>query len=160
MSMQINNHCLSRIKMLKKVAMYLRLSRYLMESIACTSRKNLLHDFPPIKSAFINSKCSIEQIQSIKSDTWSLHSWDAHNHQTNNMIKNTKWQIGNSKAIWGRNYAYVDGEGGPIRRLCCHPCWVKTSLATRSNRIHTALNSDWYSVRCSVDHIRSQCVQR
>ena len=47
-----------------------------------------------------------------------------------------------------------------MRRLCCHPCWVKNSIATCSNRVHTALNSGWYSARCSIDHIRSECVQR
>ena len=36
----------------------------------------------------------------------------------------------------------------------------KTSVATCSNSVHTALNSGWYSARCSVHHVRSECVQR
>ena len=47
-----------------------------------------------------------------------------------------------------------------IRRLCCHTCWVKTSLATYSKRIHTALNNGWCSGRCSIDHVWSECVQQ
>lgn len=44
--------------------------------------------------------------------------------------------------------------------LCYHPCWVKTSMATISNLIHTALNNGLYFVRCRIHHVWSQCIQR
>lgn len=66
-------------------------------------------------------------------------------HKYSHKRKDKNQRISNSKVIKDRHYVYVEAGGGTIRRLCCHSCWLKTSVATRSNRIHTALNSGWYT---------------
>ena len=47
-------------------------------------------------------------------------------------------------------------------KLCLlqYTCWIDHQRRVCSNCMQTALNRYWYSIRCSVNHIRSRYVRR
>jgi hypothetical protein len=65
-----------------------------------------------------------------------MHDQDAHSPKKK--IQKQRCHKSNMNGLW--------------RRLCCHPCRVKISLVTCSNRVYTSINNSLFSIRCRSNH--------